>query len=236
MNRFSYYTPILGYHRVGPFKRDHVPTVSGAAFEKQLGWLARWRYRVIPFEDLVACLDRGEPMPRRSAVITFDDGYEETHSVAWPILKRFGFPATMFVTPNEVTWEGFVRWPQIVEMARDSMAVGSHTMTHSYLPLLSGERLTQELCESKRIIESQLGRPVRLLSYPSGGYSAAAQQAARQAGYVAACTTNRASSCSAVDRYALRRIKITERDAHPLRFLAKLSGHYDAFRQLNRPE
>lgn len=235
MNRFSFYTPILGYHRVGPFRGDHVPTVSVEAFERQLGFLTRWKYRVIPLDELVTSLDRGAPMPRRSAVITFDDGYEETHTVAWPLLRRFGCPATVFVTPNEVTLKGFARWPQIAEMSRDGVTVGSHTMNHSYLPALSSERVIEELTESKRIIESHTGRPVQFLSYPSGGYNQAAQDAARQAGYAAACTTNRCGPAT-FDRYALRRIKITERDAHPLRFLAKLSGHYDAFRRLSQPE
>jgi peptidoglycan/xylan/chitin deacetylase (PgdA/CDA1 family) len=235
MKHLSYYTPILGYHRVGPSRGDHVPTVSATAFERQMSLLQKWRYRVIAFADLVACLDRGEPLPRRAAVITFDDGYEETYTVAWPILRRVDFPATVFVTPNEVLWKGFARWHQITEMSRDSVTIGSHTMNHSYLPALTGDRVAEELTESKRIIESQIGRPVEFLSYPSGGYNAGAQAAARQAGYAAACTTNRAQG-GAVDRYALRRIKVTERDAHPLRFLAKVSGYYDAFRRLNQPE
>jgi peptidoglycan/xylan/chitin deacetylase (PgdA/CDA1 family) len=235
MNRWSYHTPILGYHRVGPYKGDYVPTVSADAFERQLSFLARFRYRVLSLSQLAELLDHGKPMPRRAAVITFDDGYEETHSVAWPLLKRFGFPAAVFVTPSEVSAPGFMTWEQIRELSADGFTVGSHTMHHSYLPLVEARRLPEELVQSKRVIEEQIGRPAEFLSYPVGGFTADVQAAARQAGYRAACTTNRAMTCRILDRYALRRIKVTERDAHPLLFWVKLSGYYDAFRQLRRP-
>ena len=235
MSRWSYHIPILGYHRVGAFKGDHVPTVSPDAFARQLAFLARGRYRVVGLDDVAARLDRGEPLPRRSVVITFDDGYEETHSVAWPLLKQFGFPATVFVTPGEVGWPGFATWEQVTELARDGMTIGSHTMHHNYLPLVSADRLPDELAESRRVIEERIGRPVRFLSYPVGGFTAEVQAVARQAGYLAACTTNRMASPNGVDRFALRRIKVTERDGHPLLFWAKVSGYYDVFRQLKQP-
>ena len=234
MSRWSHHIPILAYHRVGPYKADHVPTVSGEAFKRQLSTLARCGFRVIAFDEIVDCLDRGMPLPRRSLVITFDDGYEETHTVAWPILKRFRCCATVFVSPGEVGQPGFASWAQVAEMAKDGITIGSHTMHHSYLPLVKEERLPEELVQSKQVIESRIGQPVQYLSYPIGGFTPQAQAAARTAGYRAACTTNRAVT-RAMDRYALRRIKITERDAHPLLLLVKVSGYYDLFRQLKQP-
>jgi peptidoglycan/xylan/chitin deacetylase (PgdA/CDA1 family) len=235
MSRFSYHTPILGYHRVGPWRGDHVPTVSPAAFERQLAILARHRYRVLSLEDLVTRFEQGGPMPRHSVVITFDDGYAETHTVAWPLLRRLGFPATVFVTPNEVGSPGFMSWSQVQEIAQDGMTVGSHTMHHRYLPLVDTARLPEEIVASKSVIEERIGRAVHFISYPIGGFTAAVLELVEQAGYRAACTTNRASPRAPRDRFALRRVKITERDAHPLLLLAKTSGYYDAFRQLKRP-
>jgi peptidoglycan/xylan/chitin deacetylase (PgdA/CDA1 family) len=232
MNRWFYHVPILGYHRVGPYKGDHVPTISAQAFERQLSFLARFHHQVLSLSQLAESLDRSERMPRHAAVITFDDGYEETHSVAWPLLKRFGFPATVFVTPSEVGTPGFMTWEQLRALSADGFTVGSHTMHHSYLPLVDARCLPEELVQSKRVIEEQIGRPAEFLSYPVGGFTAAVQTLAEQAGYRAACTTNRILTDRSLDRYALRRIKITERDAHPLLFGVKLSGHYDAFRQL----
>ena len=235
MNRWSYHLPILAYHRVGAFKGDHVPTVSAEAFERQMAWIARRRIRVLSLDALADALEQGRPMPRRSAVITFDDGYEETATVAWPILKRFGFPAAVFVSPGEVGWPGFATWEQLAAMTLDRMTIGSHTMHHSYVPLVPESRLVEELVGSKGIIEERVGRPVRFLSYPIGGYTPQAQAVIRQAGYRLACTTNRASAHGELDRFALRRIKMTDRDARPLLLWAKLSGYYDLFRRLKQP-
>jgi len=234
MSRLSYYLPILGYHRVGAHQDDHVPTVSPEAFERQLALLTRWRFRAVGLADVVACLDGGSRLPRHSVVITFDDGYEETHRVAWPLLKRFGFPATVFVMPGEVGLKGFATWQQIIEMSGNGLTIGSHTMHHSYLPRLAEELVDEELRASRRAIEERIGRPVEFLSYPVGGYTPQAKAIARDVGYRAACTTNRSTSF-AMDRYALRRIKMTDRDAHPLRLLAKVSGYYDLFRRLQPP-
>ncbi len=233
--QLGYYTPILGYHRVGPYNGDHVPTVSPGIFERQLAFLTRYRFRVLSLEELVEQWEQDGRFPRHSAVITFDDGYEETHAVAWPLLKRFGFSATVFVTPAEVGLPGFATWQQVEEMAQDGMKIGCHTMHHSYIPLVPEERLPEEIIDSKRLIEERIRQPVQFLSYPVGGFTPRAQALVKQAGYLAACTTNRTSPQQARDRFALRRIKMTERDCHPLMLWAKLSGYYDLFRQLDAP-
>ena len=234
MSRWSYHTPILGYHRVGESRPDHVPTVSVWAFERHLAWLAKYRYRMLDLGAIAQAIEQGAPLPRRSAVITFDDGYEETCTIAWPLLKRFGFPATVFVTADEVGRPGFASWDQLRQAAAEGLAVGSHTMSHSYLPAVSPERQPEELIESKRVIEARLGCPIAYLSYPVGGFTPQAQQIARQAGYRAAVTTNRAAG-NGPDLFALRRVKMTERDAHSPLLFVKLSGYYDAFRKLRAP-
>lgn len=233
-HRLSQYLPILGYHRVGPYRNDHVPTVSAEAFERHLTFLARHRYRVLSLLEVAGQLDRGETVPSRSTVITFDDGYEETHTVAWPLLKRFGFPATVFVCPGEVGLPGFATWKQLTELSRDGIVIGCHTMHHSYIPVVKPERLPEELVDSKRAIEERIGQPVQLISYPVGGFTMQARTMVEGAGYLAACTTNRISPIAWVDRFALRRIKMTERD-RSVTMLVKLSGYYDLFRQLKQP-
>ncbi len=233
--RFGYYLPILGYHRVGEAQGDHVPTVSSAAFERQLRCLAAWRYRVLSLDEVVEAVEQGGRAPTRRVAITFDDGYVEVYRIAWPLLRRFGFPATIFVTPSEVGLPGFATWDQVGEMARDGVALGSHTLHHTYLPLASEEQLVEEIVESKRVIEARTGAVVRYISYPVGGFTPLAIRVAREAGYAAGCTTNRATSRWRVERFALRRIKMTERDATPLVLRTKVSGYYDLFRRLRPP-
>jgi peptidoglycan/xylan/chitin deacetylase (PgdA/CDA1 family) len=184
-------------------------------------------------DDAVKALSQGAH-PARSTLITFDDGYVETATVAWPVLRRFKAPAVVFVTPNEVGTPGFASWEQLAAMARGGFTIGCHTMRHSYLPDTPEERLEEELAASKAVIEEHIGMSVEYLSYPIGGYTPAAQSVARRAGYRAAFTTNRGVS-RALDLFAIRRIKITERDANPLVLRAKVSGLYDSFRQPKRP-
>ena len=229
------YTPVLGYHRIGQARHDHVPTVSPEAFERQLAFLARHRYRVLSVIELAERLQAGGSMPRHSAVITFDDGYEETSHIAWPLLKRFGFPAIVFVTPGEVGFPGFATWEQLAQMAREGMLIGNHTMHHRYVPSLKAGELITELVDSKRVIEQRIGRAVEIFSYPIGGFTRPAQEVIREAGYLAACTTNRAWSRWEIDLFALRRIKVTERDRSAWLFRAKLSGYYDLFRRIKSP-
>jgi peptidoglycan/xylan/chitin deacetylase (PgdA/CDA1 family) len=203
-------------------------------FARQLAWLARLSFHALSLEEVTACLERRSPWPRRSVMLTFDDGYEEIYHYAWPLLKRHRFPATLFITPAEVGLPGFATWEQLGEMARDGIAIGSHTTNHAYLPLVPETRLGEELVESKRLIEERLGLAVSSISYPVGGFTPAIQAVVQQAGYRLACTTNRARS-RGLDPFALRRIKVTDRDGHPLLFLVKLSGYYDLFRQLKQP-
>ena len=236
MQRFQYYLPILGYHRVGPWRDDHVPTVAAETFGKQLQFFEKNRFNVLTLDQIADLFDKDAPFPRKSLAITFDDGYTETATDAWPLLKKHGFAATVFVTPSEVGMPGFMSWDQITLIASEGMDIGCHTMNHSYIPLVPEEQLADELVESKRIIENRIGKPVSSLSYPVGGFTQKAQKVAQEAGYRAAYTTNRFSFLGRkLDRFAVRRIKITERDNHPITLKAKLSGYYDVFRQLRQP-
>ncbi len=235
MRFLGWQVPVLGYHRVGEAKGDHVPTVSAKAFEWQIAYLARHRYAVLDLPELVQRLQAGQPIPRKSTVITFDDGYEGTATLAGPILHRYGFRATVFVTPSEVGLPGFMTWPQVKDIASNGFTIGSHTMHHTYLPMVSHEKAQQELAESKRTLEMQLGRTIEWLSYPVGGYTEAVQALARGLGYRGACTTNRGIHKWKIDLYALRRIKMTEADQRPLFLRVKLSGFYDSFRTLHAP-
>ena len=227
--------PILTYHRVGEGREAHVPTVGLARFERQMAFLARHRYQVIAIDAFAEALISGRALPRRGAMITFDDGYDDNAVNAAPILGRFGFPSTVFVSPLQIGTPGFMTWDQVRGAQAQGMTIGSHTLHHTYLPPLSEAQVKRELTESKQLIEQQIGRPVHWLSYPIGGYTPTITRLAEAAGYRAAFTTNRGVSKRTTDRFAVRRIKVTDRDAHPLVFAVKLSGWYDHFRSLKSP-
>ncbi|MBI1953034.1 MAG: polysaccharide deacetylase family protein [Candidatus Omnitrophica bacterium] len=228
------YPPILTYHRLDPVRRTDTPTLTPQAFERQMEWLAKG-WKVISMADLASGLEGKRRLSGRSVVITFDDGTEDNHRYAFPVLKRLGLPALIFVITDNIGKPGFLNADQILEMERGGISFGSHTSGHAYLPEKTLESVQQELTVSKAKLESLLGKPVEFLSYPGGGYCLRIAQLAREAGYRAACTTNRGYRRRPVDLFALRRITAHSWERSRLGFHLRLSGFYDWTRRLRNP-
>lgn len=114
---------------------------------------------------------------------TFDDGYESDVTEALPLLQRWSVPATFFIVPSLIGQGGNLTWTQVRELAACGHAIGSHTLTHAWLPELPDKELQKELRDSRLIIEDQIGAGVRLLALPGGFYNHRVLQAAQEAGY-----------------------------------------------------
>jgi len=96
---FDFYVPILVYHRFAPSPQN-LYTVSLQEFEGQMRYLKENGYQVIPLKALVDFyLGKGSPPPPRAVVITIDDGHTSVYSHAAPLLKKYGYPATLFIYP-----------------------------------------------------------------------------------------------------------------------------------------
>lgn len=236
-----YTVPILMYHSVGYEQGSFF--VSPQSFFKQMDYLKKNGYQVISLDELVQDIRKQMPSKRRQVVITFDDGYQNNFQYAYPILKKFGFPATIFVITDLVGTGGsgkgmeFASWDQIIQMSNNSIAIGSHSKTHYNFDGQMDEKVAlAELLDSKKIIEGKVNRPVEYFCYPSGAFNDRAKSLAAQAGYKGACTTNRGFVKFNRDRYELKRIKITNADAiRPFSFWAKLSGYYTIFKKERKP-
>ena len=230
--RLNPYPVILAYHCVAPTPAPGTPTVTPEAFERQVQFLAR-RYRLLTLREAAReWLDKGQ-WPARTIVITFDDGDDTTDAHAWPILQRYRAPATVFMIAGNVDHPRSLTRAQLAELAAGGIEIGSHTVHHAYLPSLTMAQALLELQQSKTLLSDMSRSAVDTFSYPAGGFSAGIRQCVQQAGYLTACTTNRAlNGSAALDRWALRRIKMTERSVPPLLIRAKLSGYYDHFRKL----
>ena len=239
--RFKSYPVILAYHRVAPTPDPGTPTVTPATFERQIAFVCRCA-RVLTLKSAVReWLNLGR-WPERAAVITFDDGDGTTHAHAWPVLQRLHAPATVFMIAGNVDRPNSLTRAQLAELADGGIEIGSHTVHHAYLPSIPADRVADELRDSKRMLAEMSRSAVETLSYPAGGFSSDVRRAAQEAGYFAACTTNRAlppqslnhliTQSPPLDRWALRRIKMTERTDSPWLIRAKLSGYYDNFRRL----
>jgi peptidoglycan/xylan/chitin deacetylase (PgdA/CDA1 family) len=167
--------PILCYHRFG--SRSSQLTVTPAAFEAQMDYLARNGYNVIPLSRLPGFLEGKEALPRKTVVVTIDDGYRSTHDIAYPILKKYGFPATVFLYSDFVGASDALTWPQMKEMADSGLIdIQPHSKTHANLALRLPEetearyreRIRREIDAPISAIQERLGIRSTAYAFPYG--------------------------------------------------------------------
>jgi peptidoglycan/xylan/chitin deacetylase (PgdA/CDA1 family) len=187
---------ILCYHTFDSPKRTAY-TVTSRRFDQEMRYLFAQKIPVISMRQLTDHLYGNASIPPRSVVITIDDGYRTAKTIAWPILKRYGFPFTVYVYPHAISrLPSMLTWDELREMSHGGVGIGSHSLTH---PLLThpGQPMDKkdyqawidrELVESKRRIESELQAPVTTLAYPFGGYDENIVRRAKAAGYKTALT------------------------------------------------
>jgi peptidoglycan/xylan/chitin deacetylase (PgdA/CDA1 family) len=188
--------PILCYHRLGAGTSKMV--VSPANFEAQMAWLVRNDYRVIRLADLAPFLAGDKPLPQRSVVITFDDGYESVHRHALPILRKYGLPATVFVYTDFLGGGDALTWAQLQDMQVSGLVdVQSHSKSHRNLvERQAGEtedRYRANLDAEMRVPRDTLERrlaplKVRHLAYPFGDANEAVMDSAARHGFDLAAT------------------------------------------------
>lgn len=232
--QLCYVTPILTYHNIGDHQVGHLNIVTPQSFDHQMDYIKRHGYKVISFEDYVTAREHGK-MPRNSVVIHFDDGYKDNYTKAFPVLKKYDFPATFFVVSDFINQkDNFMTWSQLKEMDKAGYIIGAHTRRHPYLPNLSIDEATDEIAGSKRIIEENLGKPVDFFVYPIGGFSDDIKNIVIKTGFRAAATTNRGRSRFNKDLFELNRIRLKNED-RDIVLWAKLSGYYNLFRSKRTP-
>jgi peptidoglycan/xylan/chitin deacetylase (PgdA/CDA1 family) len=172
--------PVLTFHAI-----DAQPSLISfrpRLFQRGMARLYDSGYRTLSLLEVADCLRRGLLFPDRSFAITFDDGYQSVYAQAFPILQRYGFSATVFLTVGEQgkrtllerlpSMEGrrMLSWREINDMHQAGITFGAHTLTHPDLTRLPLERVTAEICNSKDVIEDILGTDVACFAYPYGRY------------------------------------------------------------------
>ena len=231
----KYVVPIMMYHHVSDnLLPKNLNVVEEKTFEYHMLYLKKHGFHVIGLDELVEGIQHKRKFHSKTVVITFDDGYGNNFSHAFPILKKYQFPATIFVISDLVGKTGYLTWPQMKEMMGQGISFGSHTRWHAYLPDLNEDNLKNEIKISKSIIEQNLGQPIKYFSYPAGGFTENIKNLVHESGYIAACTTNRGQVKSNQDLYELKRIRFNE-DDYGLSLWAKLSGYYNLFRKVTKP-
>jgi peptidoglycan/xylan/chitin deacetylase (PgdA/CDA1 family)/glycosyltransferase involved in cell wall biosynthesis len=219
-------TPILMYHAFSkPGEPPSRYVLPKHRFAQQMAWLKLLGYHVISLEEYLRYRRDGGLIPIRSVVVTVDDGYADTYSVAYPILQRYGFPATIFLVSGYVGeanhWDepGLLRgrrlmsWIEVREMLRGGMNFGAHTRTHPMLTAVSPDRARAEIAGSRAELEQEIGQPILLFSYPHGEYDATTRAIVENAGYSGACSVHTGMNTLATPEFELRRTEVYGTDS-----------------------
>lgn len=240
--------PILMYHSIScnaestvhPYYRV---TTTPQVFAGHMRLLHDGGYCVIPLDDAIRLLCAANDCHRtendRFVVITFDDGFLDFYTEAFPVLELYGFTATVFLptsfigdTNTTISGQSFLSWPQVRELAKAGISFGSHSVSHKYLAMLSKEQVDLELRVSKETIEQQTGKAVRTFSYPYAypendkQFVSFMNSSMQVSGYSGAVTTRIGTADFGDEQFSLKRIPVNSADDTCL-FRAKLEGRYN---------
>ena len=236
----NYVVPVLMYHSINTHIAKEMSglAVSPATFDRQMNFLRSHNYNVVPLEDLVALIKDNKKIPPKTIAITFDDGYADNYSYAFPVLKKYRIPATIFIIVNEVGRKEGDRlsWEQIKEMQGSGLVTfGSHTLRHERLVnIKSPQDLKAEVFESKKILENKLSQKINLFSYPEGCYNREVRQLVIDAGYSAAVATIPGKQPLKNDIFLLKRIRISENSRDMFIFAVETSGYYTMMKEYKK--
>ncbi len=179
--------PILMYHEIG--YQNSPWCVSPTQFEQQMLFLKQQGYRTITLAELKKGVGQQQETNEKSVVLTFDDGRSGVYRQAYPLLKKLGFTATIYIVPHwtdgkdvpeEETYSGFLSWSELQELAGDGFEIGSHSLRHLDLTALDEKTVIQELAAADELITSHLGKTVRHFAYPHGKSNETVQSLVQQ--------------------------------------------------------
>lgn len=182
--------PILTYHYIAnnPNPKDRqrdALSVPPDKFEAQMDYLAKNGYTPITLDNLYGIFNKLSSTPVRPVVLTFDDGYQDFYSIAFPILRRFNFHAVAFIPTGLIGRSYYMNWDQIKEIAQSGLVhFEGHSLSHVNLASLNYDALLKQLTDSKNMLESQTNYHVNFVAYPYGVSNQTVQAAVRKAGYV----------------------------------------------------
>ncbi len=193
-----------------PHPGEAIYCIKTDELERLLSQLRKLGYQSVHSRDFRAW-QRGElKLPERAVVLTFDDGYVSHIELVVPLLLRYRFSGTFFITTDLVGTPGYLTWDQLRRLVFLGMEVGSHGMTHRPLTQLSNGALQSELTHSKRQLEEALGVPVRALAVPGGYWNRAVAEAVQRAEYEAAWVSDIGTNGFETEPMALRRVVVRQ--------------------------
>jgi peptidoglycan/xylan/chitin deacetylase (PgdA/CDA1 family) len=208
------YVSILQYHHVSTTTPRNT-SLSPELFEQHLQLLDKEGFVVWPLAKLLASLKAKVPVPPKVVAITFDDGYSSVYENAYPLLKKHGFPFTIFVATDDIQhhYGPVMNWSQLHEMYDNGATIANHTKDHVYLVDVPGNKETQlstikeNLQNAELRLQHMLGKTPKLLAYPYGEYTLDIKALVKSMGFIAfgqqSGPINGASDFQALPRYPL---------------------------------
>jgi len=240
--------PILMYHSVSRRSAEQghpyfALNTDPAVFDLHLSSLRDLGYRVVGLDEIVdrvsGSRSDGAKGDDRCAVVTFDDGFRDVYDIAYPMLDKYGFRATVFLPTKYVGNRGTafqgrecMTWDEVRFLSGKGIEFGSHTVSHDLLVEMSADRIEQELKQSKSDIEHETGTEARFFSYPfrypenDRAFVRRLEELLERTGYRAAVSTRIGTARRGDRLYSLKRIPVNSND-DPRLFQAKLEGGYD---------
>lgn len=199
---------VLNYHQINDRDCNSL-TVRPGTFADELDYLTEHGYHVISLDQFISHQQDGAPLPEKPVLITFDDGYRDNYTDAFPLLKERNMPALIFIITDYVgTQEKYLTWPQIHEMEKQGIAFGSHTLSHARLSQADPKDARFQLETSQAVFRWQFGKNARALAYPCGYYDDTVKQLAKAAGYEAAFTVDYGPVRREDDLLSLQRVPV----------------------------
>jgi peptidoglycan/xylan/chitin deacetylase (PgdA/CDA1 family) len=218
--------PILMYHHIGNPATWQTYSVDTAMFEWQMDYLDKHGFHTVSLDDISAAIISGTQLPGNPIAITFDDGWALQYTNTLPSLLRHHFRATYYIIVNATgRINGVMTWDQVRLLRDAGMWIGSHTLSHGYLPGMSNAKLREEMVDSKRLLEEQLGVPVTTFAYPGGAFDARVERMAQEAGYTTAVSVIHGYDQRSDEIYRLRRVGVYGVDTQE-RFIAKVDQSF----------
>lgn len=225
---------VLNYHSIPDEFDDgdfYQMTTPKDIFSEQMRFLYENKYSVISCGELVEKITNSQPIEPKTVAITFDDGFKDNITNAFPILERYKFNATIFLTTGLIGRDAEqLNWDDISYLSKTSVfSFGAHSLTHKKLAGLDKSELEKEIGMPKIILEQVLKKPVDIFAYPFGCYGSFDKNSndmLKFKGYKAAFTTIIGCNTVNTDPYALKRTRISWFDDKK-EFAKEMIGAYD---------
>ncbi len=213
-NGYCLNVPVLLYHHIQPLsiaqKLGHAQlTVDSNSFDTQMAYLAANNYHAISAEELANALIGHHALPAKSIVVTIDDGYDDNYTYAFQILKKYNITGNFMIPTGLIGNNGYMSWEELKEISENSlMHVYNHTWSHSALGGQTQAKIEYEVTTAQNQLESNLGKAVKILTYPYGSFSPLVIDILKKEGFTAAFSTIGGTMQCDSYIFALRRIHI----------------------------